>query len=154
MYLFFDGILDSSGESDSSEDSDIEGETASALFMAVKILYEWRTVSVCLNCRFLMISLFMLCRRSELLLNEAAEVLLEALEQEVVPERLPLTTPLPPTRCVPPLPNWSRVHTHTLNLVSEYWNVLKFLFTIIRTECACDLCLITEQLLFYFISII
>lgn len=31
-------VLDSSGESDSSEDSDIEGETASALFMAVMIL--------------------------------------------------------------------------------------------------------------------
>lgn len=40
--LLFDGVPDSSSESDSSEDSDIEGETASALFMAVRILDEWR----------------------------------------------------------------------------------------------------------------
>lgn len=38
--LLFDGVPDSSSESDSSEDSDIEGETASALFMAVRILDE------------------------------------------------------------------------------------------------------------------
>lgn len=113
MCLLFDGVPDSSGESDSTEDSDIEGETASALFMAVMILDEWRSVSVSLTCRFLMVLLFILCRRSVLPLNEAAEVLLEVLEQEVVPERLPSTMPQPPTHCALLLPNWSRVYTHT-----------------------------------------
>lgn len=44
----FNGVPDSSGESDSTEDSDIEGETASALFMAVMILGEWRCARACL----------------------------------------------------------------------------------------------------------